>query len=142
MTGEAWLISASIAANALALSFCQGGPMSDELKPQSIDSPEFRTLARDYAWSWKEDMRPEDDLAVLIAHIDAWGARLAVEAAKDAERYRWLRDKARSEWNNRLFVTDDGHKDYYSPNGLFENELDAAVDEAIAAAKKEPPCGS
>ena len=40
--------------------------MSDELKPQaSIDSPEFRTLARDYAWAWKEGMTPEEDLEAL-----------------------------------------------------------------------------
>jgi hypothetical protein len=116
--------------------------MSDELKPQSIDSPELRKLiAHVQGFDDGEPIFGESERA-LIAHIDAWGARLAGDAAKDAERYRWLRDKARSEWNNRLFVTDDGHKDYYSPNGLFEDELDAAVDEAIAVAKKEPPCGS
>jgi hypothetical protein len=121
-------------------------PMSDELKPQAtVDTPEFRTLLIAYTDADGPNGTFEEweiALAALIAHIDAWGSRLAADAAKDAERYRWIRDKARSEWDNRLFVTDDGHKDYYSPNGLFENELDAAVDEAIAAAKKETTCGS
>jgi hypothetical protein len=55
----------------------------------------------------------------------------------DAARYRWLRDKARLEYNERIFVTNDGHKDYYAPNSICESELDDAIDAA-----KEPPCSS
>jgi len=64
----------------------------------------------------------------------------AAGTEKDAARYRWLRDKARLEYDERIFVTNDGHKDYYAPNAICESELDGAIDEAIAA--KEPPCGS
>lgn len=112
--------------------------MSDELKPQAtVDTPEFRTLLIAYAET-NDSHVPMEEWRVardaLIAHIDVWGARLAADAAKDAERYRWLRDKARHEWDERLFVTDDGHKDYYAANGICESELDAAIDKAIAAA--------
>jgi hypothetical protein len=60
----------------------------------------------------------------------------------DAARYRWLRDKARLEYNERIFVTDDGHKDYYAPNSICESELDDAVDAAIEAHNaRSPSCG-
>jgi hypothetical protein len=112
--------------------------MSDELKPQSIDTLEFRDLL----WDIVRTAGNERVIRDVIAHIDAWGARLAGQAAKDAERYRWLRDEARAGWDERLFVTDDGHKDYYEANGLYEAELDAEVDKAMDAERKEPPCGS
>ena len=124
--------------------------MSDELKPQSVDSPEFRELLDEFAYRASERRAMGGDFgsaeaeeiaeSALIAHIDAWGARLARDVAKDAERYRWLRDKARGEYEEQLFVTDDGHKDYYAPGGIYEHKLDAAVD--LAMARKEPPCGS
>jgi hypothetical protein len=53
--------------------------MSDELKPQSIDSPEFRELLlrlKGRAVLGNQSMVLEAETA-LIAHIDAWGARLA-----------------------------------------------------------------
>lgn len=121
--------------------------MSNELKPQaSIDSDDFIALLGDWgesAWgnSADEEMAHKA-LAAIIVYIDAWGARLAGDAAKDAERYRWLRDKARGEWNERIFVTDDGHKDYYEPNGIYESELDDVVDKAMDAVRKDNPCGS
>ena len=114
--------------------------MSDELKPQSIDTPEFAKLVVTYRMADSTEPELDHAYAALIAHIDAWGARLAGDAAQDAKRYRWLRDKARGEYEEQLFVTDDGHKDYYAPGGIYEHKLDAAVD--LAMARKEPPCGS
>jgi hypothetical protein len=55
----------------------------------------------------------------------------------DAGRYRWLRDEARAEYEERIFVTSDGHKDYYEPSGIYETELDDAVDKAIEKEKAE-----
>jgi hypothetical protein len=96
--------------------------MSDELKPQSIDTPEFHDFLLRYG-IWRPD-----DVAVLVAHIDAWGARLAGDAAKDAERYRWLRDKC---------------PDFEGMTSAWlYDSLDETIDKAIAAAKKDTPCGS
>lgn len=51
--------------------------MSNELKPQSVDSPEFRKLVMAVRHcSWRFD-GTQPEMAALIAHIDAWGARLA-----------------------------------------------------------------
>lgn len=65
--------------------------MSDELKPQSIDSKEFRKLVRDV---WKRasmsSARLSTEEVALIAHIDAWGARLAGDAAKDSARVDFM----------------------------------------------------
>jgi hypothetical protein len=56
--------------------------MSDELKQQAtIDTPEFRTLLINYAeTNGPEGTQDEWETAraALIAHIDAWGARMAV----------------------------------------------------------------
>lgn len=75
-----------------------------------------------------------------IAAIEARAAP-AAGTEKDAERYRWLRDEARAEYEERIFVTSDGHKDYYEPSGIYETELDDAIDAAIDAhkARKEQP---
>jgi hypothetical protein len=51
--------------------------MPDELKPQSIDSPEFRELAEAWAETAIYPDPGHEPFAALIAHIDAWGARLA-----------------------------------------------------------------
>lgn len=54
--------------------------------------------------------------------------------AKDAERYRWLRDKA--EWSTRhdpsvsAYVMDD------SPPALYGEELDAAIDALLSSAQE------
>jgi hypothetical protein len=53
--------------------------MSDELKPQSIDTPEFRALAEKWQLCLTTDI--PQVYAALIAHINAWGARL-VESAR------------------------------------------------------------
>jgi hypothetical protein len=46
--------------------------MSDELKPQSIDSPEFRELLRIYDSVIPYVDDEEEVTQRLIAHIDAW----------------------------------------------------------------------
>lgn len=57
--------------------------MSDELKPRSsIDSPEFRALVEMWAGKYHSaylQVRKGHEQAyrALIAHIDAWGARMA-----------------------------------------------------------------
>jgi hypothetical protein len=54
--------------------------MSDELKPQAtIDSVEFERLLTQHMTT-----NDSDTYSALITHIDAWGARLAGDAAKDA----------------------------------------------------------
>jgi hypothetical protein len=54
--------------------------MSDELKPQSIDSPEFRRHLGD-CYDIIENVGMSEALeyleAQLISHINAWGARMA-----------------------------------------------------------------
>jgi hypothetical protein len=54
--------------------------MSDELKPQSIDTFEFAALLGKLVVAAEElddDSAYREARAALIAHIDAWGARLA-----------------------------------------------------------------
>jgi hypothetical protein len=46
--------------------------MSDELKPQSIDSPEFRKLLTDLVRRASYNISGKASPAALIAHIDAW----------------------------------------------------------------------
>jgi hypothetical protein len=53
--------------------------MSDELKQQaSIDTPEFRKMLIDFARRASYNISGKASPAALIAHIDAWGARMAV----------------------------------------------------------------
>jgi hypothetical protein len=49
--------------------------MSDELKPQSIRTLEFANLMN--AWRNADILKAPAAYDALIAHIDAWGARLA-----------------------------------------------------------------
>lgn len=113
--------------------------MSDELKPrESVDTPMFLELL----YSWQDATEELDDdtayraaRAALIVHIDAWGARLAGDAVRDAERYRWL--KAASP---QLLCA----AAWKIPAAAQHSDVDAAVDAARIAAPtpKEPPCGS
>ena len=57
--------------------------MSDELKPrESVDSPEFRRLVDEIYGAGFYSEADTKEVAALIAHIDAWGARLAGDADK------------------------------------------------------------
>lgn len=113
--------------------------MSDELKPrESIDTPEFRALLDVVIFAPHHDPAK----AALIAHIDAWGARMAGDAAKDAARYRILRDQSYVQdepppTNGSCWVVR-----YHHPSGTipslsfagFGAKLDATLDSLIAAA--------
>jgi hypothetical protein len=80
----------------------------------------------------------EEDSAYVAAACPATVLELIAEVERlraDAGRYRWLRDEARAEYEERIFVTSDGHKDYYEPSGMYETELDDAVDKAIEKEK-------
>jgi hypothetical protein len=119
--------------------------MSDELKPQaSIDTPEFRKLVMAVRHcSWRFD-GTQPEMAALIAHIDAWGARLAGEAAKDAKRLDFMIDeqcqidrmdrpgsvplyRVRWPWTE---------EEYRFWSGTGRDAIDAAIE------AKEAPCGS
>jgi hypothetical protein len=70
----------------------------------------------------------EDYYAVL----DDYGLQHKGADAKDAERYRWLRDK--SEYDDPFYIS----VPFMSPRDNFKAfEVDAAIDAAIAAAGKE-----
>ena len=66
--------------------------MSDELKPQSIDTPELQSLVGNWAGAahscdkYTRTVGAREAWAALIAHIDAWGARL-VGGATAAVKY-------------------------------------------------------
>jgi hypothetical protein len=109
--------------------------MSDELKPQSIDTPEFRELMSVY-WRSCGSASAGTAANALIAYIDAWGARLAEGTAKDAERWRaWRR------WWS--YSDDDADQLPDEVMALMDDlELDEAMDEYIKSQTGEAPCGS
>jgi hypothetical protein len=117
--------------------------MSDELKPQSIDTPEFRELMSAY-WRSCGSASAGTAANALIAYIDAWGARLAGEAAKDAKRLDFMIDeqcqidrmdrpgsvplyRVRWPWTE---------EEYRFWSGTGRDAIDAAIE------AKEAPCGS
>jgi hypothetical protein len=117
--------------------------MSDEPKPQSIDSQEFRRVM----WDFQRNPCSVATINALIAHIDAWGARLAGDATKDAARYRWLRYRTSAHgvidgWTF-AFPT---HRTLPAPASAMRDVasgLNEAIDAQIAAAPKpEDACGS
>lgn len=122
-------------------------PMSDELKSQSIDTPEFRCALGAYVGALEgQDTRRkiEQVRAALIAHIDAWGARLAADTAKDSARLDFMiAEECQIERMDRpgtvplyrlRWPWTEEHYRYWSGTGRD------AIDAAIEA--KEPPCGS
>jgi hypothetical protein len=127
--------------------------MSDEVKPQAtIDTLEFDALLIDLC-HWSSAFTRGERGAVeglvsarraLIAHIDAWGARLAGEAAKDAKRLDFMIDeqcqidrmdrpgsvplyRVRWPWTE---------EEYRFWSGTGRDAIDAAIE------AKEAPCGS
>jgi hypothetical protein len=57
--------------------------MSDELKQKSIDTPEFSRLLGnliEVVMGTEKEVIYGSCRAALVAHIDAWGARMAVPA--------------------------------------------------------------
>jgi hypothetical protein len=116
--------------------------MSDELKPQSIDSPEFERLLGAYAKALDGDLRSYASAKrALIAHIDAWGARLA--AVPDG--YVLLPEAPTTamicaiedEVDSQLIASALRPADMFRQDG-------AGIYEALLAAapKPEAPCGS
>lgn len=72
-----------------------------------------------------------DDSVRLATQVDKLEAQLA-EARRDAERYRWLRDgEFTHEWERDNLKTKNGWL-------LIGDELDAAIDAAIAADSARP----
>jgi hypothetical protein len=71
--------------------------------------------------------------------------RLLVEASKDAERYRWLRDTADRDNDGHCYIAsdewigegdgDDKFDEGVSTNWLQQDEADAAIDAAIKEQK-------
>jgi len=85
---------------------------------------------------------------VLAREYDALAARLAeaervlsdqspqwVATVEDAKRYRWLRD---ADASGKILVINDAQ--ILEANILFEDELDAAIDAAMAADSAEVIC--
>ena len=110
----------------------------------SIDSQEFRELLR----IWDSVIPGVDDeeevTQRLIAHIDAWGVRLAGEAKKESARLTFMIDQecqiehidipgAASLYRVRWPWLEE-HMKGWSRTGR------EAIDAAMRA--KEPPCGS
>jgi hypothetical protein len=93
---------------------------------KDIDHPDAQWIAAANPATVLELISERDELRAEIEQMRA-----------DAGRYRWLRDEARAEYEERIFVTSDGHKDYYEPSGMYETELDDAVDKAIEKEKAE-----
>ena len=86
----------------------------------------------------------EPELCVKVCDYDALAkrcARLTVErdaALKDAERYRWLRGDNESEFGDPWCVTRKIPADMpHEPHALSYEELDAAIDTALAAGKEK-----
>jgi hypothetical protein len=108
--------------------------MSDELKPQSVDSREFRKLVRDV---WKRSSmssaRLSNEEVALIAHINAWGARLA--GVPDG----WRLVPVEAPWS-MLEAAHQAENCGHGPEH-FRN-IYAAMLAAAPTPDKEPPCGS
>jgi hypothetical protein len=105
----------------------------------SVDTPNIKTWHErlsGYPDRQTAGSRREEAMLAEIAELRAALAAAALPKDEDGERYRWLRDKARDGWEERIFVTDWGHQDYYAPNGIYEADLDAKIDAARAAAGK------
>jgi hypothetical protein len=115
--------------------------MSDELKPQSIDTPEFRELMSAY-WRSCGSASAGTAANALIAYIDAWGARLAGVPAGymvvPIEPTPRMREAAAS------FGHPDAGPSY--PEGYISQRGNEAVESyrhmLAAAPKPEAPCGS
>lgn len=99
---------------------------------QGIDSEEFRNLLDEYCWASYSGVRLGEADRALIAHIQV---RMGQDAL-DAARYRWLREETAS-------PREDAHVAFYdSAAGAWHSihdkcKLDARIDAAIAAEKKE-----
>jgi hypothetical protein len=76
------------------------------------------------AWTFYSDDFKRDAREVLIAThgITAQSAQIPADVARDAARYRWLRDESPSNW-----TMDVGDLP------LFKGDFDAAIDRAMAA---------
>ena len=100
--------------------------MPDELKPQAtIDSPEFAALLKRYHCLVSVPAK-QKAYAALIDHIDAWGSRIAGEAATDAKRYRHLRG---AQWFKAGFAKTEANASAFHYAGEL---LDSLVDAQIA----------
>jgi hypothetical protein len=110
--------------------------MSDELKPQSIgEDREFHRLLAECegANRFGDPRDPADALFKLIAHIDAWGARLAADSMPTEMTPAMMRAvQLHSELGEYACSNLSGAYD------LFREFWDVAV----AAARKEQSCGS
>ena len=119
--------------------------MSDELKPQSIDSPEFRALLRAHnlavqarftRHATSDAVQAERSMrAALIAHIDAWGARLAEDMARDSARLERFIDWYFRE-GKRMEIDPYGHIRVTTREHLL-NWLDGGSNEITAAPTPE-----
>lgn len=114
--------------------------MSDELKPrESVDSREFRESLMQFGHACARYPIPDPyeiagKAADLIAHIDAWGARLAGEAFEQAAR---ICEQRGMHWQKEEGSYAAGKK-----AGAFDAADHIRLLAASPTPDKEPPCGS
>lgn len=115
---------------------------------ESVDTPEFYALIGtwgQHAWgNCADEEKARKALAALIAHIESLIAARVACVRKDAERYRWMRNRDNSletrQYDKGVF---NGPSCYHEVEGIRElksgEKLDAAIDAAMSAS---PASGS
>lgn len=103
-------------------------PTSEPVRGTSIDTPAFQHILGRYSMTGLPHLRDE-----LVAHIKAWHASqsASVEDARDAAKYRWLRDSkfnalylTRNEDHSTNYVTAKEWIERYSPESFARDDQD------------------